>query len=157
MNAYEWIKLMHILSATILFGTGLGIAYFMLRGHLSGNHEAMAVVVRSVVVADWVFTTPAVVVQLLTGLWLTNQLGISHESVWFFSVIFLFSFVGVCWVPVVWIQIRIRRIIADGGDRDDYRRLFSIWMFLGILAFTGVLLIFLLMVSKAGIDRPFFV
>ncbi len=124
----------------------------MLRAHLSGSREAMTIVVRSVVMADWVFTAPAVVVQLLSGLWLTRHLGISHESVWFLSVIFLFSFVGACWIPVVWIQIRIRRIIADGGNRDDYSRLFTIWIALGILAFSGVLLLLALMVSKFGIS-----
>ena len=151
MNAYLWIKLVHILSATILFGTGLGIAFFMLRAHLSGSREAMTIVVRSVVMADWVFTAPAVVVQLLSGLWLTRYLGISHDSTWFFSVIFLFSFVGVCWVPVVWIQIRIQRILANGGDRNDYHRLFITWTVLGTLAFSGVLLLLALMVSKTGI------
>lgn len=151
MNAYQWIKLIHIVSATILFGTGLGIAFFMLRAHLSSSREAMTIVVRSVVMADWVFTTPAVIVQLLSGLWLTHRLGISHESTWFLSVIALFTFVGLCWIPVVWIQIRIQRILAAGGNRDDYHRLFTIWITLGILAFSGVLLLLLLMVSKTAI------
>ena len=151
MNAYQWIKLIHIISASILFGTGLGIAFFMLRAHLSGSRETMAIVVRSVVMADWIFTTPAVVVQLLSGLWLTHRLGIPHESAWFLSVISLFTFVGLCWIPVVWIQIRIQRILANGGDRNDYQRLFTIWIFLGILAFSGVLLLLLLMVSKTGV------
>ena len=100
--------------------------------------------------ADWLFTTPAVVVQLATGLWLTNSLNISFESTWFVWVITLFVFVGLCWIPVVRIQIRIRNLIAGGARRDDYRNLMRGWIALGIPAFSAVLVIFYLMVSKIG-------
>lgn len=132
MNEYLWIKLLHILGATFIFGTGIGIAFFMLRAHLSKNTEAMKVTIHSVVLADWIFTTPAVVIQLLTGLWLTSRLGISYGSIWFVSVFALFVFVGLCWIPVVYVQIRIREIIRNGGTRDDYRALMRIWIGLGI-------------------------
>ena len=151
MTLYLWIKLLHILSATVLFGTGMGIAFFMLKAYLSDNDEAMAVTTRHVVMADWLFTTPAVVIQLLTGLWLTDKLNISFGSSWFFAVIGLFIFVGICWIPVVRIQIRIRDLIAAGANRDDYRKLMRIWAALGVPAFGGVLVLFFLMVSKTGI------
>lgn len=152
MDWHPWIKLLHILSATVLFGTGMGTAFFMLRAYLSKNRDAMAVTTRNVVLADWVFTTPAVVVQLATGLWLTWQLGISFKSAWFIAVIGLFILVGVCWIPVVWIQIRIREIIATNGRDADYRKLMRVWVALGIPAFTSVLILFFLMVMKLGTD-----
>ena len=111
MNLYSWIMLLHILSATLLFGTGLGIAFFMFRAYLSDNREAMKVTTRNVVLADWIFTTPAIIVQLVTGLWLTWQLGIPFGSAWFIAVLSLFIFVGICWIPVVRIQIHIRQIL----------------------------------------------
>ena len=151
MTLYLWIKLLHILSATVLFGTGMGIAFFMLKAYLSNNDEAMAVTTRHVVMADWLFTTPAVVIQLLTGLWLTNKLNMSFGSNWFVAVIGIFIFVGICWIPVVRIQIRIRDLIAAGASRDDYRKLMRIWAALGVPAFGGVLVLFFLMVSKTGI------
>ena len=151
MNLYILVKLVHILSATVLFGTGIGTAFFMLKAYLSRNDQAMKVTTNSVVMADWMFTTPAVVLQLLTGLWLTSRLSIAYDSPWFVAVISLYLFVGLCWVPVVWIQIRIRNLIADGRPRDDYRKLMRAWVALGIPAFASVIGIFYLMVAKIGI------
>jgi len=151
MNLYILVKLVHILSATVLFGTGMGTAFFMLKAYLSKDDQAMRVTTNSVVMADWLFTTPAVVLQLVTGLWLTSRLGIAYDSSWFVAVISLYLFVGLCWVPVVWIQIRIRNLIADGRPRDDYRTLMRAWVALGIPAFASVIGIFYLMVAKIGI------
>ena len=150
MSLYLWIKLLHILSATVLFGTGLGTAFFMLKAYLSENDAAMAVTTRTVVMADWLFTTPAIVLQLLSGIWLTQYLNISMQSAWFNIVIGLFVFVGVCWIPVVWIQIRIRDLIAAGAPRGSYRTLMRWWLALGVPAFSSVIVIFYLMVSKVG-------
>ena len=156
MEIYLWIKLLHIISATLLFGTGLGTAFFMLRAHLSNNPDAMIVTTRTVVLADWIFTTPAVVIQLITGLWLTSSLGIPFGSAWFISVLALFIFVGICWIPVVFIQIRIRKIICKGGELDAYKPLMRKWIGLGVLAFISVLILFYLMVSKTGADVSLF-
>ena len=142
--------MLHILSATLILGTGLGTAFFMLRAHLSQNTDAMKITTQSVVLADWIFTTPAVVIQFLTGLWLTSRLGIPYGSVWCISVLALFVLVGICWLPVVFIQIRIREIIRNGGTPDDYRALMKIWIGLGIPAFASILMLVYLMVSKLG-------
>ncbi|MCH9693602.1 MAG: DUF2269 domain-containing protein [Gammaproteobacteria bacterium] len=150
MSLFLWIKLVHIVSATVLFGTGMGTAFFMLKAYLSGNDEAMKVTTNTVVLADWVFTMPAVVVQFVTGLWLTTKLKIAYDSSWFIAVILLYALVGLCWIPVVWIQIRIRDLIGAGAVRRDYRRLMHVWMALGVPAFSAVLIIFYLMVSKLG-------
>jgi uncharacterized membrane protein len=151
MNLHLWVKLVHILSATVLFGTGMGTAFFMLKAYLSQNDQAMKVTTRSVVMADWIFTTPAVVLQLLTGLWLTSRLNIAFDSPWFIAVISLYLFVGLCWMPVVWIQIRIRNLIAADRPRDDYRNLMRAWVALGVPAFASIIGIFYLMVAKIGI------
>ena len=87
MNLYLWIKLVHILRAAVLFGTGMGTAFFMLKAYLSQNDQAMTITTSTVVIADWVFTTPAVVMQLVTGLWLTSKLNIAFDSSWFIAVI----------------------------------------------------------------------
>jgi len=150
MSLYLWIKLAHILGATVLFGTGLGTAFFMLKAYLSQDDQAMKITTRIVVMADWIFTAPAVVIQLATGLWLTSKMNIAFDSFWFVAVISLYAFVGLCWVPVVWIQIRIRNKIADGSNRDDYKNLMRAWVALGVPAFSAVIVIFYLMVSKLG-------
>ncbi len=150
MDLYIGIKLLHILSATVLFGTGSGTAFFMLKAYLSQNDQAMRVTTQTVVIADWVFTAPAVVIQLATGLWLTGKMNIAFDSTWFVAVIALYALVGFCWIPVVMIQIRIRNLIATGATRDEYKKLMRAWVGLGVPAFSSVIVIFYLMVSKSG-------
>jgi uncharacterized membrane protein len=153
-SSYLIVKLVHIVSATLLFGTGLGTAFFMFNAHRSGDPNALQVTSRYVVIADYLFTLPAVVVQLGTGFWLTDTLGISRASVWFVAVLTLFVVVGLCWVPVVFIQIRIGKLAAAAGGqraRPQIDRLMRRWTALGIPAFVLTLLLFALMVLKPGI------
>lgn len=153
MTTYLAVKLLHIVSATILFGTGLGTAFFMFTAWRSDNFEAMRVTARNVVLADWIFTTPAVVVQLLTGLWLTARLGIPFGSLWFVTVMALFVLVGACWIPVVGIQIRLRNLLRTSPPTPEYHRLMRRWVALGIPAFASVLVLFALMVYRPWIGR----
>lgn len=150
MSTYLIIKLVHIVSASILFGTGIGTAFFMLRAYLSGNREALIVTARNVVLADWLFTTPAIIVQVATGLWLMGQLNISYASLWFVSVVSLFVLVGLCWIPVVGIQIRVKSVLDSGAGITEIAPLMKIWMGLGVPTFLSMLLLYLLMVSKYG-------
>src|SRR5215831_13399409 len=138
MNMYAMIKLVHILSAAVLFGTGIGIAFFLLRAHQIKDPHAFATISRQVVLADWLFTTPAVIVQLATGIWLTQELQINVYSIWFVSVISLFVFVGLCWLPVVWIQIRLTKLASDAHGGVQYRKLIKTWIALGVPAFSAM-------------------
>ena len=149
-SAYLTIKLVHIVSATLLFGTGLGTVFFMYCAHRSRDIRALAVTSRHVVTADWLFTLPAVFTQLATGLWLAGFLGISPTSAWFAAVITLFGIVGLCWIPVVIIQIRIRELAAANRP-DEIEVLMRRWTALGIPAFVLTLVLFALMVLKPGI------
>jgi uncharacterized membrane protein len=156
VNLYIGIKLLHVVSATILFGTGLGTAFFMLQAYRSSSDDVMRATTKTVVLADWLFTTPAVIVQILTGLWLTQRLGISYDSLWFVAVIALFLLVGACWLPVVWIQIRVRDLLESGAGIDECRALMRVWIALGVPAFTAVLVLFWLMVLKPWTGRLLF-
>lgn len=158
LSAYLLVKLIHIVSSTLLFGTGLGTAFFMYAAYRSGDARAIAVTTRHVVAADWIFTAPAVIVQFLTGLWLVDYLGIPLSSIWFRSVISTFFLIGLCWLPVVWIQIRVKRIAADdlaGAHRvrcpAELRMLMGRWVALGIPAFVLTVGLFTLMVFKPGL------
>jgi len=151
MELYLAVKLLHILSATLLFGTGIGTAFFMFSAYRSNDPRTWSRTADAVVRADWYFTTPAVVAQLLTGLWLMKQLGIPFASVWFAVVIGLFILVGACWLPVVWIQIRLRDRLRAGAGADDCRPLMRVWIALGVPAFLSVIVIFGLMVYKPWI------
>jgi uncharacterized membrane protein len=149
--SYLTLKLIHILSATLLLGTGMGIAFFMFMAVRTGNLEHIRRTARHVVLADWLFTTPAVITQLATGIALMKILGYSFSSAWFYWVIGLFILVGACWIPVVFIQIKLRNLAQAELLPEQFRKLFTIWIYLGIPAFISVLAIFYLMVFKPSL------
>ena len=150
---YLVVKWLHILSSTLLFGTGLGIAFFMWMAHRRGDVRVIAGVARLVVIADAMFTAPAVLIQLTTGLWLAHRSGLSLQLHWIALALVLFVLVGACWLPVVWMQIRIRDLAMEAVARSEplpqrYYTLMRAWFILGWPAFLGVLAIFWLMVVK---------
>ncbi|WP_415898014.1 DUF2269 family protein [Neptuniibacter sp. QD72_48] len=148
---YMTLKLIHILSSTILFGTGLGTAFYMWRAQLSGDLSTFRIVAKNVVLADWIFTTPAVVIQPLTGIGMMYLAGFSWQQPWLYWSICLFILVGACWLPVVFIQIKVAKLLeSDQPDLQGIKRLMFCWYSLGVPAFLGVIGIFYLMVSKAA-------
>lgn len=152
MDEYLLLKTVHILSSTLLFGTGLGTAFHGFMANRSGDLAARRIVNRNVVIADWLFTTPAVIVQPVTGVWLARIAGYPLTTGWLAAAIVLYLFVGACWLPVVGIQIEMRRIVDQIADGEAlparYFNLSRTWFVLGWPAFAGVLVIFWLMVAK---------
>ena len=151
---YLIAKWLHVLSSTVLFGTGIGSAYYMLFTSLTRDPRAVASVVRLVVIADWVFTTTTIVVQPATGLWMAQLAGLPVLSTrWIFWSFVLYFVAGACWLPVVWLQIRMRDLagqaLRQGGPLPPrYFRHLAIWSALGVPAFAAVVVIFWLMVAK---------
>ncbi len=132
MDYYLLLNTVHIVSATILFGTGLGTAFHMWMSHLSGSVPAIAVAARNTVIADFFFTTPAVVVQPATGVLLAVGAGIPLTERWLLLSISLYLVTGACWVPVVWLQVRMHRLaeaaLAAGTALPDrYHRYARCW------------------------------
>lgn len=152
MSGYLILKMLHILSAIVVMGTGAGIAFFMFMANRSSNVAAIAVTARHVVLADWLFTTPAVVMQLVTGILLMQTLGYSFSGMWFLTVISLFLFIGLCWLPVVAIQYRLRglaeRALASGIIEPEFKKMMRLWTALGVPAFMAIIAILWLMVFK---------
>jgi len=150
---YLTIKWLHILSATFLFGTGFGSAFYMFFTNRSGNVQAIAVVSRWVVRADWYFTTPTVILQPLSGLWMIHLTGFPLHSTWIMASIALYALAGICWLPVVWIQLRMRDMAAIAAQNNSalparYWRFERIWTALGIPAFAAMVVVYWLMVNK---------
>jgi uncharacterized membrane protein len=140
----------------VLFGTGLGIAFFMWIAHRTGDPRAIAQTARTVVIADAVFTAAAVVVQLASGLALAAIASFSLREPWLLAAVALYLFVGACWLPVVVIQLRLRDLARAAADKGAalplrYHRLFAVWFWLGWPAFVGVLAIFALMIWKPAL------
>jgi uncharacterized membrane protein len=150
---YLVVKWLHILSSTFLFGTGIGSAFYMLFTSLSRDVRAIAVVSRHVVLADWIFTATTVVIQPVTGLYLMHLAGYPLGSRWIMWSVALYFLAGACWLPVVWIQMRMRDL-AQVAARDNaalpqqYWRYLRLWTALGIPAFFALVVVFWLMVAK---------
>jgi uncharacterized membrane protein len=155
MTLYLTLKTLHILSSTLIFGTGLGSVYYLWGAHRARDIEALRLTTRLVVLADWLFTTPAIVIQPATGAWLMLILGYRFDSVWFAWVAALYVVAGACWIPVVVIQYRLRANAASASSWDalpaGYHRLMRWWVALGAGAFAAVLGLFALMVFRPGL------
>jgi uncharacterized membrane protein len=153
MSEYLVVKTLHVISSTLLFGTGIGSAFYMFFASLNRDARIAYFVTRWVVVADWVFTTTAVIVQPVTGFYLAHLAGFPLTSRWIAWSTALYLLAGACWLPVVWMQIRMRemaRVAAQQGSAlpDRYWRFFRVWVALGIPAFVALVIVFYLMVAK---------
>ena len=153
MSAFILLKLAHVIGAAVLLGTGAGIAFFMLMAHRTGDARTVAAVVQIVVVADYLFTATAVIAQPITGLLLAREVGYPLSSGWIVLSVGLYLWTGAWWLPVVWMQSRMRRIAlvaAEAGEAlpRDYHRLFRLWFACGFPAFAAVLAIFWLMIAR---------
>ncbi|MCW5604617.1 MAG: DUF2269 domain-containing protein [Burkholderiales bacterium] len=153
MTAYLVVKWLHILSATILFGTGIGTALHMWLTHLGGDPRAIASTARNVVRVDWVFTVTSGVVQPVTGIVLVMMRGFDPMSPWLLWTYLLYALAFACWARVVWLQIRVRDIaetaVASGEPLpESYFRHMRQWFWLGWPAFISLVVVFWLMVAK---------
>lgn len=155
MDSYSIVKTLHIISATVLFGTGMGTAFQMWMAWRSGNRIVIARVAEQTVLADWLFTLPSGIFQLASGLWLVHLTGASFGEVWLQVSLALYLLALACWLPVVWLQIRVRdlaRMALLTGDPLPplVTRLMRWWFWLGWPAFTALTVVFYLMVSRPG-------
>lgn len=151
--AADLLRWLHVIGATVLLGTGAGIAFFMMMAHRTRDPAVIAHVAGTVVLADSVFTATAVVLQPITGALLAREVGWSLTEPWILLSLGLYLLTGAFWLPVVVIQIRLRdlaRAAASGGQAlpARYRRLFRIWFACGFPAFAAVLAIFWLMLTR---------
>ena len=153
MDIYLFVKVIHILSSTILFGTGMGIAFFMFSSYFTKKVHEKLYAARMTVIADYLFTLPAVFIQPATGIWLVWYGGFNWLDFWLVATYLIFVVAGICWIPVVWIQIQLKTMlvssVANGTDLPErYFRLFRWWFLLGWPAFIGLVYVFFLMVMK---------
>ena len=153
MNTYLVVKALHILSSVLIVGTGFGTAYYLFFTNRTGRVSTIADVARLVVRADWWFTTPAVIFQPLSGLWLAHMAGWAWDTPWIIFSLALFALTGACWLPVVWLQVRLAKMAEQAAARnealpDRYWRYAQRWEWLGYPAFIAMLGVYFLMVLK---------
>lgn len=150
---YLTIKAIHILSSVLMVGTGFGTAFYLFFVNRSRSVEAIAVVSRLVVKADWWFTTPAVIVQPISGAYMIYHAGFPLDSLWILASLGLYALAGVCWLPVVWYQIKMGRMAIAAHEQkkplpDVYWVYARRWEVLGYPAFSAMVVVYFLMVLK---------
>jgi uncharacterized membrane protein len=150
---YLILKWIHILSAILLFGTGLGSAFYKFFTDRSGDINAIAVTNRLVVFADWLITTPTIIIQPITGFWLLSLFNYPTWPLWIWLSLVLYLLAGACWLPVVVLQIRMRdqvnsQLAAGQPLGKDYWRMARTWFWLGVPAFIAMVAVVWLMVFK---------
>jgi len=153
VNLYLVVKALHILSSVLLVGTGFGTAYYLLFTHRTRRVSSIADVARLVVRADWWFTTPTVIFQPISGLWLAYLGGWAWTTPWIMWSIGLYVLAGVCWLPVVWLQLRLAKMAEHAAAHNEplpthYWRFARLWERLGYPAFVAMLGVYFLMVLK---------
>ena len=157
MTLFFFLKWLHVIGATVLLGTGAGIAFFMLRAHATRDPKIIAAVAAIVVLADYLFTLSAVIVQPVTGVWLAYVAGYPLMSGWIVASIGLYFFTGAFWVPVVFMQKKMRDLARKAAEEnaplpEEYFRLYRRWFAFGFPAFIAVLTIFWLMIARPVIS-----
>ena len=159
MSLYLTLKWLHIISSVLLVGTGLGSAFYMFFTNRSGNVQAQAVVTRLVVRADWWFTTPTVFIQPATGLAMAAMAVLPWSTPWLAVSMALYLVAVACWLPVVWLQLRMRDMAIEAAEAAQaaqgdgvlppfYWRYARWWEALGYPAFVAMAVVFYLMVNK---------
>lgn len=154
--SYEILRLLHLLGATVLLGTGTGIAFFMVISNRSRDPRLIAHVAGIVVLADTLFTATAAIAQPITGYLLAREAGWPLLSGWVAWSLALYALVGLFWLPVVWMQIKMRNLAMAARDAgtplpERYHRLYRWWFAFGFPAFAAVLAILWLMLTKPSL------
>jgi uncharacterized membrane protein len=150
---YFGLKFIHVLSAFFLFGTGVGSAFYMYRADRQGELHAIHFAAKNVVLADWIFTTPTVILMPITGFAMAYLAGYPVTQLWIVGSLALYILAGACWLPVVYLQIRMRDIAAEALARGTalpplYHRYMHLWFWLGVPAFAAMVIIVHLMIFK---------
>jgi uncharacterized membrane protein len=153
VNEYLLLKWVHILSSVALVGVGFGSAYYFYFINRTRSATAIAEVARLVVRADYWFTAPAVLIQPASGIALAKIAGYPLLSGWLVATYALFALAGACWLPVVWLQIRMAEMAGTAVERGEelpqsYWRYAHLWELLGMIAFPAMLIVYGLMVFK---------
>lgn len=145
--SYTTLKTLHLFSMVLLFGTGLGSAFYKWMADRSGHLNHIAITNRHVVLADWIFTTPTVIFQPISGLWMVHLLGLPLSTPWIALSLGLFGLAGACWLPVVWLQIQMHHIAATAVTQGvnalpaRYWQMARWWFWLGVPAFVAMVLV----------------
>lgn len=150
---YNTLISIHIISVILLLGVGAGSAFYKFMSDRSGNLEVIVHTNKMVVLADWLFTTPSVILQPITGVMLVNTIGYSFNDFWLIMSVNLYVLAVFLWLVAVFLQVRMKNLSVTAQKENnslgkDYSRLVNYWIVLGFFSFFFMAWIFYLMVFK---------
>ena len=149
---YSVLKWVHIFSAILLLGTGLGSAFYAARVNRTGNLHAIRFVLRNVILADWLFTVPPILLLPVTGMWMMHLKGYAFSTLWLWLSLVLFGIAGLCWIPAAVLQYKMKALAEQAPDKETlpliYWKYERLWSLLGAAAFPAMIAIFTLMIFK---------
>ncbi len=149
---FLFLKWIHILSAVVMLGTGLGSAFYLYRANREGDLHAIRFVLKNVILADWLFTVPPIALLPVTGVWMMRINGATFSDLWIWLSLVLFVIAGLCWVPAAVLQYKMKALSDHAPDKErlpvSYWHYERLWLVLGVSAFPAVLVIFSLMIFK---------
>ncbi len=147
--SYSFLKLIHILSATLMIGTGFGSAFYLFFTYRSGDIRTLRQVLKLVILADTFFTAPSVIIQLLTGLLLSYSLSLTYTR-WFWIVLSSSIIIFVLWIRAAYLQIRLSKKLDQCDElTPEFHRDMRWWVILGVPSFALSIFIYYMMVYKA--------
>ena len=152
MMTFLILKWVHILSAVVMLGAGVGSAFYVWRANREGNLHAIRFVLKNVILADWLFTVPPIALLPVTGVWMMRLQGHAFSDLWIWLSLVLFVIAGLCWLPAAVLQYKMKALAECALDKDrlpaSYWQYERLWRILGIAAFPAVIVIFTLMIFK---------
>lgn len=153
MTLYTLLKLLHILSAMVFFGTGLGTAYFKFRADRSGDLRVIAWTAREVVQADWRFTVPSGILLPLSGGIIVQVVKFGWSSPWIWWALSGYALAGLCWLPAAWMQIRMRDLAEEALAKQTelspkFHAYARWWTILGFPSFLAAMVVIWVMITK---------
>jgi len=151
---YLILKLVHIMSSTILFGGGIFAALLGTIVFGSRRAKVIAEIGPHIVRVESYLTALSALAQIITGLWMASIAGFSVSTGWLGWALILFCIAGLCWILGVWLQHRMVDLSKTALETDaalpaEYRKLFARWTFLGLPSTAAMIGIFYLMVFKS--------
>jgi uncharacterized membrane protein len=150
------LKLIHIIGAVVLLGTGFGISLFLFMANRTRDPFIIAHTASVVVLADAAFTANALIVLPVSGIYLVQAVGYSIWEPWIVLSLALYVVVGLCSLPALWLQAKLRDLAREAVELESelprrYHRLFRVWLALGWPALIGVIAIYVLMIFKPAL------